>query len=65
MSFKSSSGLACYPVYGDGSVIIDSLCIITPIEGVLCLFHVLLCSAKCPFSFVIIMTGKIELVALL
>ena len=32
--------------------------------GVLCLFLVLLCSTVCPSSFVIILMGKRELVAL-
>ena len=49
-----------------GSVAVDSLLIVAPIEGVLCLFHVLLYIAKCVLSsLAIILTGKRERVALL
>ena len=44
------SGLGCCLLLGGDSVVVDSL-IDVHIVGVLCLFHVLLCIALCPFKF--------------
>ena len=52
----------CFPFYGGGSVVVDSVFIVATIVcGVLCLVLVLLIN---PSSIAIILMGKRELVAL-
>ena len=45
--------------------VVDSLFIIAPIVGVLCLFLVLLCNALCPFQFCNHLDEEREMVVLL
>ena len=44
------SGFGCCPFQGGGSVVVDSLLIVTPIVG-FCYCSVLLCLTLCPFLF--------------
>ena len=50
-------------VLGDGSVVVDSLLIVTPIVGFCNFVYVLLCVTLCPFLFFDYLDGKRELVA--
>ena len=45
------SGLGCCLFYGSGSVVVDSLFIVAPIVGVLCLAPALLYLTLCPLLF--------------
>ena len=63
-AFKPSGGLGCCPFYGGGSVVNDSLFIVTPIVGV-CIYSMFCCTLLYVHSgFAIILMGKRELVAL-
>ena len=59
------SGLSCWPFEGGGSVVVDSLLIVTPIGGFYNCF-MFCCALLCVHSsYAIISMGKRELVALL
>ena len=58
-------GFGCCPYWGGGSVVVDFLFIVTPVEGGLWLFYVC-CALLCVHSSIaVILVGKRELVALL
>ena len=58
-------GLGCCPFYGDGSVVVDLLFIVTPIVGI-CNCSLFCCALLYVHSsFAVILMGKRELFALL
>ena len=62
---SSPSGFGCCPFLGSGSVVVDSLLIVTPIVG-FCNSSMFCCTLLCVHSsFEIFSMGKRELVALL
>ena len=61
----ASGGLGCRPFWGDGSVVVDLLFIVTPIVGVSIVLLFCYTLLYVHSNFAIILVGKRELVAFL